>query len=148
LENKLRKYKDIIYTSEKILCELDVKINELKSNSESTNKHNNILKQEIEELDTMVNEFSIKIDKLSTDIKEIEAKYNKHLINEAKLISSKDNLTSQYMQLYNANIDEEYSDCYADVNLNKLNDELLKIDEEISSLGPINMGDRRLSNKN
>jgi chromosome segregation protein len=140
LENKFKKYKDILHTSEKTLRDLDEKITELKINSESIKEHNNMLCLDIDEYNKNVNDLNIKIDKLVNDIKEIETKYNKYLINEAKIISNKNNLVSQYSQLYNANIDEEFSYCYKEINVNELERELLKIEEEISSLGPINMG--------
>jgi chromosome segregation protein len=140
LESKLIKYKEIIITSEETLRDLDEKIIELKSNDESIKEHNNMLMLEIEEYNKNVNELSIKIDKLANDIKEIETKYNKHLVNEAKIISNKNNLLSQYMQQYNANLEEEFSYCYREINVNELEKELLKIEEEISRLGPINMG--------
>jgi chromosome segregation protein len=140
LENKLRKYDELLIESEKLLVEIEEKIVVLKKNNESINEYNNNIMLEIEDLNSNIKEIKTQIDKFNCDIKELEMKYNKYLINEAKLLSDKDNLEIQYMQLYNISINDEFSNYYKNENLKELNEKLLNIEAEINNLGPINMG--------
>ena len=140
LENKLKIYNDSLIVSENLLVEIEEKIEVLKKNKVSINEHVNKITLEIEEFNSNVKEIKMQIDKFSSDIKDLETKYNKYLINEAKVLSDKDNLEMQYMQSYNVSINDEFSNYYKKENLKELNEKLLHIEDDINNLGPINMG--------
>lgn len=140
LENKLKTYNDSLIVSENLLVEIEEKIEVLKKNKVSINEHVNKITLEIEEFNSNVKEIKTQIDKFSSDIKDLETKYNKYLINEAKVLSDKDNLEMQYMQSYNVSINDEFSNYYKKENLKELNEKLLHIEDDINNLGPINMG--------
>ena len=140
LENKLKTYNDSLIVSENLLVEIEEKIEVLKKNKVSINEHVNKITLEIEEFNSNVKEIKMQIDKFSSDIKDLETKYNKYLINEAKVLSDKDNLEMQYMQSYNVSINDEFSNYYKKENLKELNEKLLHIEDDINNLGPINMG--------
>ena len=140
LENKLKIYNDSLIVSENLLVEIEEKIEVLKKNKVSINEHVNKITLEIEEFNSNVKEIKMQIDRFSSDIKDLETKYNKYLINEAKVLSDKDNLEMQYMQSYNVSINDEFSNYYKKENLKELNEKLLHIEDDINNLGPINMG--------
>ena len=140
LENKLKTYNDSLIVSENLLVEIEEKIEVLKKNKVSINEHVNKITLEIEEFNSNVKEIKMQIDRFSSDIKDLETKYNKYLINEAKVLSDKDNLEMQYMQSYNVSINDEFSNYYKKENLKELNEKLLHIEDDINNLGPINMG--------
>lgn len=140
LENKIKDYNESLIILANAEIEFNKELSVLMKNSEELEKRNRDLLHEIELFDLNIKDIKSEIDRLSDEIKGIDIKYNKYMVNEAKLLSDKDNLESQYMHLYNNPISEEYKNFYKKENQKNLSDKLTKIDEEIDKLGFINMG--------
>lgn len=140
LENKSKNYNKSKSLAENEVIKLNNELTILMKNSDDLFVHNKHLLHEIEILDLEVNNKKVEMDVMIEEIKGLDTKFNRYLVNEAKILSDKDNLESQYIQLYNIPITEEYKIFYKKENTKELNEKLLKIQEDIDQLGFINMG--------
>jgi chromosome segregation protein len=147
LNNKLNNYNELFNVAINKKKEIEESLSEFLNKHNELTLYNKELLDKINCLEPKILLMKNEIDKLSNDYREIEKKYNRILINEAKQISDKENLESQYKQLYDSSLDKEYINYLGEANIEEINTQLVKIEEEIDKLGPINMGAETEYNK-